>query len=77
MNEFDVVPPLEVSEWLNTPKPITLADLRGRVVLLHTFQMLCPACVSHGLPQTSKAREMFADPRAVLAWGFPAGRQRS
>ena len=61
MNEFDVVPPLEVSEWLNTPKPITLADLRGRVVLLHTFQMLCPACVSHGLPQTSKAREMFAE----------------
>src|SRR5215212_9520445 len=54
-----VAPPLRVSRWFNTQEPISLASLRGRVVLLHAFQMLCPACVSHGLPQTIKARQLF------------------
>lgn len=53
-------PPLHVGRWLNTTEAITLEALRGRVVMLHSFQMLCPACVSHGLPQAMKARELFA-----------------
>ena len=53
-------PPLRISQWFNTEAPITLASLRGRTVLLHAFQMLCPACVSHGLPQALRARELFA-----------------
>lgn len=36
-------------------------DLRGRVVLIHAFQMLCPGCVSHGLPQTVRVRELFPE----------------
>ena len=56
-----IAPALQISLWLNTPVPITLEALRGRVVLLHAFQMLCPGCVSHGLPQATKAREMFAE----------------
>lgn len=58
-NQADIAPPLEVSEWLNTAAPISLAALRGRVVLLHAFQMLCPACVSHGLPQASRIHALF------------------
>lgn len=27
--------------------------------MLHSFQMLCPGCVSHGLPQAKKAFELF------------------
>ena len=46
-----MAPALQVSEWLNSPSPISLDSLRGRVVVLHAFQMLCPGCVSHGLPQ--------------------------
>ena len=61
LKTFDTAPELEVSEWINTPRVLTLADLRGRVVLLHAFQMLCPGCVSHGLPQASKARELFSE----------------
>lgn len=53
-------PELQVARWLNTEAPITLASLRGRVVVLHAFQMLCPACVSHGLPQAKKTRQLFA-----------------
>ena len=55
----DIAPELSVSEWLNTEKPLTLADLRGRPLLLHAFQMLCPGCVSHGTPQTQRAHAMF------------------
>lgn len=59
------VPTLHVSHWFNTPAPIELAALRGRVVLLHTFQMLCPGCVSHGTPQAQKVHATF--PPAQLA----------
>ncbi len=57
---YPLAPPLVVQQWLNTDAPITLDALRGRVVMLHAFQMLCPGCVSHGLPQAAKAHEMFA-----------------
>lgn len=51
-------PELQVSEWLNTKNPIALADLRGKVVVIEAFQMLCPGCVSHGLPQ---AMQIYAN----------------
>jgi len=53
-------PELHVSQWFNTDTPPTLASLRGRVVVLHAFQMLCPGCVSHGLPQAMKIHQAFA-----------------
>ena len=52
-------PELAVASWFNTPVPLTLANLRGRVVLLHAFQMLCPGCVAHGTPQAERAHRMF------------------
>jgi peroxiredoxin len=52
-------PEWRVSEWLNTPEPLALADLRGKVVVLHAFQMLCPGCVMHGVPQTSRLHQFF------------------
>ena len=53
-------PPLRVAQWLNTDTPLAIDALRGRVVMLHAFQMLCPGCIAHGLPQAAKAHEMFA-----------------
>ena len=55
-----LAPELQVSRWFNTAQPITLRSLRGRVVLLHAFQMLCPACLAHGLPQARRVHELFA-----------------
>ncbi len=52
-------PEIEASEWFNTPIPLTLADLRGSVVAMHAFQMLCPGCVSHGIPQAEKIQRVF------------------
>lgn len=54
------MPPLQVSQWFNTPGPITLEGLRGRVVALHAFQMLCPGCVAHGIPQAVRLHQTFA-----------------
>lgn len=53
--------PLETIQWLNTPETITLDALRGKVVLLEAFQMLCPGCVSHSLPQAMRARALFSE----------------
>ncbi|RYH18817.1 MAG: TlpA family protein disulfide reductase [Alcaligenaceae bacterium] len=53
-------PSLQVSRWLNASHDLTLESLRGRVVVLHFFQMLCPACVSHGLPQAKRTHKMFS-----------------
>jgi peroxiredoxin len=52
-------PEIIASQWFNTPEPLTLAALSGRVVLLHAFQMLCPGCVAHSTPQAERAHRMF------------------
>ncbi|MBO9123151.1 MULTISPECIES: redoxin family protein [unclassified Rhizobium] len=54
-----LAPELSVSEWFNTPAPITLEALRGKVVYLHSFQLLCPGCVSESLPQVRKIERLF------------------
>jgi peroxiredoxin len=53
-------PEIAVGRWFNTETPLTLAGLRGRPVLIHAFQMLCPGCVAHGTPQAEKAHQLFA-----------------
>ena len=58
---LQIAPELSVSQWFNTPKPLSLKALRGRVVLIHAFQMLCPGCVSHGTPQAERAHRMFGE----------------
>ena len=57
MDDAPLAPELEVDGWLNTPEPLTLAALRGGIVILHAFQMLCPGCVLHGLPQAQALHE--------------------
>lgn len=54
-------PELVVSRWFNTSAPLTVSGLRGRVVMLHAFQMLCPGCVMHGTPQAQRAHGLFHD----------------
>ncbi len=61
-----IAPSWRTTEWLNTPVPLALAQLRGRVVLLHAFQMLCPGCVSRGIPQAQRVAELFADAPLVV-----------
>jgi hypothetical protein len=52
---------------LNSDESLGLEHFRGRVVLLHAFQMLCPGCVAQALPQAQRVAELFADkPLAVI-----------
>lgn len=59
-------PPWQVTEWLNTTEPLRLEKLRGRVILLHAFQMLCPGCVSRSLPQAQRVVQVFAGAPLVV-----------
>lgn len=60
-------PEFEVSGWLNAARAPTLASLRGRVAAVYAFQMLCPGCVSHGIPQAKAIAQLFGpDEVAVL-----------
>src|SRR5690242_19198782 len=43
-------PPLEGAVWVNTPTPHTLADFRGRFVLLDFWTFCCINCI-HVLPE--------------------------
>ena len=69
MPRLRTAPDLQVSAWLNTPEPVTLAGLSGKVVLLEVFQMLCPGCVEFSLPQAGRVRAMFA-PEDVAVIGL-------
>jgi hypothetical protein len=55
-----------ISEWLNTPAPMDLEAQRGHVVVACAFQMLCPGCVSHAIPQLKAVHELFAPLGAVV-----------
>ncbi|WP_328518523.1 thioredoxin domain-containing protein [Pararhizobium qamdonense] len=54
-----LAPELAVSEWFNTPARLTLVGLRGRPVFLHSFQLLCPGCVSESIPQVQRIERIF------------------
>ena len=58
-------PAIDAACWFNTDTPLNLDALHGRVVVIEAFQMLCPGCVSHGLPQAKAITQMF--PAADLA----------
>ncbi|RDE24046.1 TlpA family protein disulfide reductase [Motiliproteus coralliicola] len=54
-------PEINAARWFNTDQPLRLQDLRGQVVMLHAFQMLCPGCVTYGIPQASKVATLYRD----------------
>lgn len=64
--ELRPAPEWQTTTWLNSPEPLSLERLRGRVVLLHAFQMLCPGCVARGLPQAQRVAGFFAGAPLVV-----------
>lgn len=53
-------PPLLTSDWLNTTRPLDIPDFRGKLLVIEAFQMLCPGCVTHGLPQAQRIAGAFS-----------------
>ncbi|MGF1770395.1 TlpA family protein disulfide reductase [Enterovibrio makurazakiensis] len=50
---------INATKSFNTEKNIKIADFRGQVVVVYVFQMLCPGCVSHGLPLAKNLQQSF------------------
>lgn len=69
MNPTIMAPAWRTSEWLNTEAPLEIEALRGQVVVACAFQMLCPGCVSHTIPQMKSVHELFG-PQGVVVLGL-------
>ena len=57
---------LAITCWFNSADNPTLAGLSGHLVVIEAFQMLCPGCVSHGIPQAKRIQHAFGDDVTVL-----------
>jgi hypothetical protein len=64
-------PELLVQTWFNTDRPLLLSGLRGRVVVLAAFQVLCPNSIGSGIPQAQRIYETF-EPTDVAVIGLHA-----
>ncbi len=62
------LPPLNAAGWLNTPKPVTAADLAGKVVLIDYWATWCGPCV-RGIPDLIQFHKRFSD-AGVLVVGL-------
>ena len=60
-----LAPAWTTTTWVNS-EPLTLEALRGRVVVVEAFQMLCPGCVSGALPQAQRLQQTFGDEIALV-----------
>jgi peroxiredoxin len=67
----NLAPELVVQTWFNTDRPLLLSNLRGKVVVLAAFQVLCPASVASGVPQAVRIFETF-EPKDVAVIGLHA-----
>jgi len=61
-----IAPDWEVDHWFNAEADFSLRKLRGKVVFLHAFQMLCPGCVTHGIPQAQRVQAAFSPEQLVV-----------
>jgi len=64
-------PELLVQTWFNTDRPLLLSGLRGHVVVLAAFQVLCPNSIGGGIPQAQRIFETF-EPKDVVVIGLHA-----
>jgi hypothetical protein len=71
MTTSTYAPELLVQHWFNTDRPLLLSGLRGRVVVLAAFQVLCPKSVGGGIPQAQRIYETF-EPTDVAVIGLHA-----
>jgi hypothetical protein len=59
-NATNHAPELLIQTWFNSDRPLAISGLRGKVVVLVAFQVLCPHSISAGVPQAQRIYETFA-----------------
>ena len=55
----------EKMDWLNTAGPITMKDLKGKIVLLDFWTLCCINCI-HTLPDLAKLEKKYANEVVVI-----------
>ncbi|MGA2707584.1 MAG: peroxiredoxin family protein [Steroidobacteraceae bacterium] len=70
-SSISYAPELLVQTWFNTDRPMLLSALRGRVVVLAAFQVLCPNSIGVAIPQAQRIYETF-EPKDVTVIGMHA-----
>jgi thiol-disulfide isomerase/thioredoxin len=56
--------------WLNTAKPLSMKDLRGKIVVLDFWTLCCINCI-HTLPDLAKLEKKYADQLVVVGVHSP------
>lgn len=64
--DLKLAPEFSVSQWFNSDEDISLAKLKGKNVIIYAFQLLCPACVSHSIPQAKKLEQVLDEDTVLL-----------
>lgn len=59
---------LDIEEWLGGPST-NISNELGRPILIKVFQVNCPGCFTHGIPETLEVRSRFID-SPLLVWGL-------
>ncbi len=57
--------------WFNTDRPLLVSGLRGKVVVIAAFQVLCPNSIAAAVPQAARIYETF-EPKDVVVIGLHA-----
>jgi hypothetical protein len=70
-NPPTLAPEWLIQTWFNADKPLLLAGLRGRVVVLCAFQVLCKDSTSFGVSQALRIHGTF-EPKDVAVIGLHA-----
>ncbi|MDA8561107.1 TlpA family protein disulfide reductase [Nitrospinae bacterium] len=59
---------LEIQEWLGGPST-NISNELGRPILIKVFQVNCPGCFTHGIPEVLEVRKKFID-SPLIVWGL-------
>lgn len=59
-------PDLSIAAWFNADRALTLASLKGKVVVMAAFQQHCAGSLKHGLPQAARIAAGFSDDEVVV-----------
>lgn len=63
--QYASAPAIEALQWINSAGT-NIDVLRGQVIVLSFFQMLCPGCAAHSIPQSKKLYELYQSQNVQL-----------